>query len=197
MVNVDLDILFTYGASIQKVKKGEYIFQEGGNAHYYFQLVKGSIKMVSLNKQGRKIILGIFNGGDSFGEPPLFIDKTYPSSAVALEDSSVLKISKEKLNVLLVDYPDIAISLIQNLSNRIYQKSMSIQILGENNPEEKIIGLLDKIKEDEGAHKPIKIPYTRQQIANSTGLCVETVIRTLIKLKEEQVVDIKNHKVYY
>jgi CRP-like cAMP-binding protein len=40
------------------------------------------------------------------------------------------------------------------------------------------------------------IPFTRQQIADMTGLRVETVIRTVKKLKEDGKLEIEKHKIY-
>ncbi|MBK8604199.1 MAG: winged helix-turn-helix domain-containing protein [Saprospiraceae bacterium] len=39
------------------------------------------------------------------------------------------------------------------------------------------------------------VPYTRQQIANITGLRVETVIRTIIKLSGDNKLKIVNRKI--
>ncbi|WP_369791989.1 helix-turn-helix domain-containing protein [Sediminibacterium sp. C3] len=41
------------------------------------------------------------------------------------------------------------------------------------------------------------MPFTRQQLADFTGLRVETVIRTLSKLSERNKVKIIDHKLYY
>jgi CRP/FNR family transcriptional regulator len=66
-----------------------------------------------------------------------------------------------------------------------------------NSPEEKIIGLLEKLKIEKKLNEQGLVPYTRQQIADFTGLRVETVIRTLAKLVEKRQVVIINHKVFY
>jgi len=41
------------------------------------------------------------------------------------------------------------------------------------------------------------VPFTRQEIANFTGLRVETVIRAFSKMKAEKKIDIINHKIYF
>ena len=197
MIRIETDILIAYGAATQKVKKGEFIFTEGSDPHYFYQIMDGEVKMITLNQDGKEFIQGIFKEGESFGEPPLFIGKPYPSSAIALTDTILIKLSKDKLLVLLDDRPGIGISMIEAFSERIYKKAIIAKILSCSDPEEKILTFLDRFKEEINSSDEVKIPYTRQQIADSTGLCVETVIRTLIKLCEEEKVSIKNHKVYY
>ena len=197
MIRIETDILIAYGAATQKLKKGEFIFTEGSESHYYFQILEGEVKVISLNRDGKEFIQGVFQSGESFGEPPLFANKSYPSSAIALTDSVLLKLSKDKIFVLLQDRPAIALSLLESFSERIYKKAVSAKILSCSDPEEKILTFLDRFKQEIESSEEVKVPYTRQQIADSTGLCVETVIRTLIKLGEEEKVVIKNHKVYY
>lgn len=197
MFSLDFELLSAYGAKVENFSKSEFIFSEGCDSHFFHQVLKGEVKMVSLNQDGKELIQGIFKPGQSFGEPPLIIDKPYPSSAIAMEDSVILKLSKENLYKLINDKPFVALEMLEVFAARIYNKALSAQILSNNNPEEKILGLLNIIKKEEGAISPIKIAYTRQQIADSTGLCVETVIRTLLKLNEDKKVEIKNHKIYY
>lgn len=197
MMNIETDVLIAYGASTRRIDKGEFIFREGGDPHYFYHLLEGEVKMISLSLDGKELIQGMCRTDECFGEPPLFVEKPYPSSAVALKNSVILRLSKEKLFVLLEDRPKIMLSVVKNLSGRIYKKAVTAKILSCSNPEEKIMSFLDNYKEEERLREASKIPYTRQQIADSTGLCVETVIRTLIKLGEENRVEIKKHKVYY
>lgn len=42
-----------------------------------------------------------------------------------------------------------------------------------------------------------QIPFTRQQIAEFTGLRVETVIRTILRMNKEKKVKLLNHKIYF
>ncbi|SIS71110.1 Crp-like helix-turn-helix domain-containing protein [Chryseobacterium ureilyticum] len=42
-----------------------------------------------------------------------------------------------------------------------------------------------------------EVPLTRQQIANLTGLCVETVIRTVKKMEQEELVKINGRHIMY
>lgn len=194
---IETEVLLAYGALNQSFLKNTFIFREGSDPHYYYQVLKGEVKMISLNPDGKELIQGIFKSGLSFGEPPLLLDKPYPSSALTMEDSVILKLSKPKLMNLLLDNPSLVMSMLEVFALRIYNKALSAQILSNNNPEEKIIGFLNLVKGEMGAKHPTKIPYTRQQIADSTGLCVETVIRTLLKLNQEEKVEIKHHKIYF
>lgn len=194
---MDTDVMITYGASTRKLKKGEFIFEEGGEPRFFFKILTGAVKMCCMNEDGKEFIQGIYKADDSFGEPPLFLNRPYPSSAVTLEDTVLLKLSKDKLFSIINDYPGVAKKLLQIFAQRVYDKAITVQILTCPTPEQKILTFLEKLKSQAKVNTKFLIPYTRQQIADFTGLRVETVIRTLSKMKNSCKVDIINHKLYY
>lgn len=196
-MKISLDLLITYGASIKKYQKGETIFREGNMPHYFYQIVEGSVKVFCMNNKGKELIQGIFKAGESFGEPPLLVNRPYPSSARAIIDSTIVRLAKDKFLKLLDSCPEIATTLLNIFASRIYDKASIVQILVCHTPEEKIVACLNKFKQDNNIKTVNLIPYTRQQIADLTGLRVETVIRTLIKLSKSKKVQIIDHKIYY
>lgn len=197
IMNIDIEVLMNYGATIKTIKKGDFLYVEGDEARFYYQVKEGNIKVLNMNNEGKELIQGIYKDGESFGEPSLFIDRTYISSAYAVVDTQIVKLHKEKYLKLIDDYPEVARTILQCFAKRLYDKATTTQILMSHTPEDKIIGFLKKIKSEENHISPCLVPYTRQQIADFTGLRVETVIRTLSRLNTQQKVEIVNHKVYY
>ncbi|MBK8886488.1 MAG: Crp/Fnr family transcriptional regulator [Saprospiraceae bacterium] len=51
-MNIDKDLLITWGAVTKKYKKHEYIFYEGDQARFYYQILEGKVKNVSYNDEG-------------------------------------------------------------------------------------------------------------------------------------------------
>lgn len=194
---VEIDILIAWGGVAKKYKKGEYIFYEGDLAVNYYQILHGTVKMCNTNIDGKEFTQAEFKEGSSFGEPPLFIDENYPASAIATEDSVILRIVKEKFFLLLDEYPKLKMDLLGVFSRRLYNKASTAREVINNNPETRIIAFLNAFKKKECILHPIEIPFTRQEIANFTGLRVETVIRTLAKMKEKNKVKIVDRKLIY
>ena len=96
---IDLDLLFTWGAIAKEYKKNEIIISEDETAHFYYQVIDGCVRMFNCNDDGKEFTQGYFTEGQSFGEPPLFIDEKYPSTATAFQDCKIIKLSKEKCSV--------------------------------------------------------------------------------------------------
>ncbi len=195
-MQIDYDILITYGAVARKYDKGEIVFHEGAMPHFYYQVVEGAVKMFSSNAAGRELTQGLFNEGQSFGEPALLLGRAYPGTAQTTMPAVLVKISKEKWLSILQDYPEIANRLLYTFAERIYQKANALRVWVCHSPEEKIFQFLRNTKGEAEVQKYC-VPFTRQQIADFTGLRVETVIRTLIRMNKQGKLSIVDHKIYF
>jgi CRP-like cAMP-binding protein len=197
-MQIDIDLLFSWGAVAKKYKKNEIIFDEDEVAHFYYQIIEGSVRMFNSNDEGKEFTQGLFCKGNSFGEPPLFIDQPYPSKAITIQDSIIIKLSKDKFLKILNEYPSIQKSFLLLLANKIHSKSNTSKEIINQKPEFRIVAFLNTHKKkSECSNEKVLIPYTRQEIANFTGLRVETVIRVLCKMNTCDKLEIVNHKIYY
>jgi len=193
------NLLVSYGAQTKKVRKNEIIFYEDDKALFYYQVVQGSVKMINLNNEGKEFIQGIFKAGQSFGEPPLFLNKNYPATAVSLENTIVLILNKDVFLKMLNEHSNAMQQMLKILSQRLYSKSNTIRELIHNTAEEKILAYLREYKKLNGpnSNEPALVNHTRQEIANLTGLRVETVIRCIKKLEESGKVKIIQRKLFF
>lgn len=191
---IAIELLISYGATIKDFDSGETIFSENEPSKNYYQIIEGSVKMINSNKEGKEYTQGYFYDGQSFGEPPLLINEKYPATAIAIKKTKIIKVSKERFFKLLEDNKSIQNDLLILLARRIYNKSNTSKDIVNQKPEFRITAFLDTCKTS--SEKEL-IMFTRQEIANSTGLRVETVIRTLGKMKEKKIVEIIDHKLYY
>lgn len=197
--------LTEYGAKEVILSKGDVLFRVGGEANFYHQVIRGSIKMITNSSDGQEFIQGIFNSGDSFGEPPLFCDFTYPSTAIAIDDCVVFKLGKTQFFELLKNNFDIHLKFDQVICKRLKYKSMILSDISFYDPEHRITNLLTYLKDRKtpneatngmlGASKSYVIPFTRQQLADMSGLRVETVIRTVKKMQEKGKLKIVGRKI--
>ncbi|WP_164111846.1 MULTISPECIES: Crp/Fnr family transcriptional regulator [Sphingobacterium] len=196
-MQINQDILITYGGIAKKIKKNEYLFWEGDPAYHYYQLVEGNVKLYSTNESDKELVQGTFTDGQSFGEPPLLLGLPYPCTAQATKDSIIIRLRRETFFNILHDFPEIKENFLYTFAERIYTKASFAQIWLARTPEEKIIRILTIIKERDNLNNNCPIPYTRQEIAHFTGLRTETVIRTLRRMSEEGKIVIKKHKLFY
>lgn len=196
-MNIETDLLIAYGATMQKFDSGELIFHEGELPKYYHQVFEGKVRMFNSFEDGKEFLQSYFAKGQSFGEPVIFIGRTYPASSDAMVPSIVLRLRIDHFYELLTEHPYIQMNVIKHLAERIFQKSSRMRDVVSNNPDSRVWGFLMEYKRLQGdSEERILIPYTRQEIANFIGLRVETVIRILTRMHEEGKVEIRHRKLF-
>ena len=176
------------------------LFQEGENASDFFQVESGSVKMFVVSPDGQEFIQGLFNSGDSFGEPALIGNFPYPGSAIAIVPSKVWKLPGDYFLQMLKENFDLHLKMDQVLCQRLKYKSMVLAEISSHEPEHRILSLLKHLKAKRGVQPPdgeFTVPYTRQQLADMTGLRVETVIRAVKKMEKEKKLVLDGHKIRY
>ncbi len=193
------ELLLKFNAQYKNFEKGEIIFSEHQIAHNYYQVTEGVIKMNNFNDDGKEFIQGVFYKNQSFGEPPLFIDVKYPANAETITNSKVLIISKHQLFKLLQENPEIHLKITQSLAKRLYYKAIIASEISSQEPSHRVLRFIDYLKNDvykTTGNFTFKIDYTRQQIADTLGLRVETVIRVIKSLEKKGELKILKRKVY-
>lgn len=195
---IDINLLLSWGAAYKKLKAGEFIFTEGSVCNFYHQLIYGKIRWVNTDEDQNEYLQSLIDPGESFGEIPLFDNGAYAASAVAEEDSLIIRLHKTSFLEILKENPDIQMSFIQLLAKRIRYKFMILKSIALFSPEERIIALLKYLKKENKSFNSAnnKVLLTRQQIANITGLRVETVIRTMKLMHRSGDITIRGGKVY-
>lgn len=196
---ITVELIEKYGAIKKSFDKNDLVFEEGNLPLSYYQIVSGEVKMSNYNDDGREFIQGIFYSGQSFGEPPLFLNQKYPANAIAVENAEIFILPKENFMKLLEENPKVSIKIIENLAQRLYYKSVMAAEISTQEPEHRVLKLIDhgilyfNFQKDQNGYL---INFTRQQIGDLTGLRVETVIRAIKALEKKGELKIINRKVY-
>ncbi len=196
---INIETLLGLGATYKNIVADEIIFEEGAECYYYYQLVSGSVRWVQISEEGKEFVQDMIEPGECFGELPLFDDAPYAASAIANSDSMILRLNKQRFQQMLKDEPMIHFAFTKLLVERLRFRFLLSKNLAGNKPVEKICSLLTYFK----IHKKYFCPscnlvkLTRQQIANMTGLRVETVIRSIRQMEVIGRLQIQKGKVYY
>jgi CRP-like cAMP-binding protein len=190
------NLLLDYGATPENIEASEIIFSEKRRADFYFQIKTGEVKMFNLNDSGKEFVQGIFYDGESFGEPPLFGDFKYPASASAVKATQLYKITKNNLFDLLKNNAEVHLKFTRALAKRLYYKATILKEISVHPPEHRILALIDFLKRKEQVEDLFPVDLTRQQIADLTGLRVETVIRAIKQLEQDGEIKLIKHKVF-
>jgi CRP-like cAMP-binding protein len=194
---IDLELLEEYGATSKKLSADEIIFHEGTDCYFYHQVISGHVRWVNFTDDGGEFIQDIMGAGESFGEYPLFDGLPYAASAIANEDAEIVRLRKDKFLKLLEANPQIQMDFLKMYTARLRFKALLLKEISCYGPVHQISTLFDYFKQAKKniCDKCNVIQLTRQQIADMTGLRVETVIRSIRLMKEKGKLIIDKGKV--
>ena len=106
---------------VRNVRKGETIFSEGIKANAFFIVAKGRVKVYKISPDGKEHTLHIHNPGDPVAEAAIFDSMTYPASCTAIEDSTLIEVSRKEFTGFLKTNPELALKVMSGYSKRLRQ----------------------------------------------------------------------------
>jgi CRP/FNR family cyclic AMP-dependent transcriptional regulator len=175
-------------------KKGEVIYYARTMPRAVYFIKSGKVSMITVNAEGREFIQGIFKAGEYFGEPALLLNKKYLANTIATQDTEVIALNREQFLKLLEEDRAFSMDLIQTMSSRLFYKSMMLEELANEQADHRISTLLNYLLAE--LHPGEALKLTRQQLADMSGLRVETVIRTIKQLSGKQKFKLVKGKIF-
>lgn len=192
------EVLRAYGATERRIEAGSFLFEEGGAVAYYYQLLGGEIRWSSFSADGEEILHQLVQAGESVGELPVGESSKYEASAIADLASVVLRLPQSAFQKMLNERPDVQLAVMQSLTKQLGFKLFLTKITYHIRPAETLLQLLNYFNE-QGMYiceDCTRLMLTRQQIANMTGLRVETIIRAFKQLERDHQISIVRGKVF-
>lgn len=192
------EMLIANGASRRRLEMGEIIFSEGGPSNYYYQLVSGMVRWSNFKADGEEMLHHLLQPGDIFGEFPVADNTQYTATAIAETPCELLRIHNDALGILLIEHPDVHLEFTKLVVEQLRYKFFLTDLLCTYSPKMILLKLINYFN-DHGKYiceDCKRLMLTRQQLANMTGLRVETIIRTFKQLEREQQIQIIKGKIF-
>ncbi|MFN3739478.1 MAG: Crp/Fnr family transcriptional regulator [Thermodesulfovibrionales bacterium] len=180
-------------------KKKEAVFSEGEPSEWFCILTKGKIKITKLSYDGKEIILEIIKAPDFFGGLAVLKGFPYPASAIAMEESEVIKIPRAVFLKLVEKYPSINKAMLSFLIDRVKVTQETLKSVALERVETRVASALLRLSEKYGSTEKnglmIDLRLTKQELADMVGTTVETAIRIMSKFKKSGYLNEKDGKI--
>lgn len=178
--------------------KDQIVLLEEETSNYMYIVYLGKVRVVKQSIEGREHILTIHKKNDFFGEMSLLDGKTSPATVVAHEDAVIGLLSKSDFEQYVLGHEIIRKKIIELLCTNLRESWAMIKILSFDNAEQRILAVLDRMQEVYGLSDDrgviVNVKLTHQQIANYASVTRETATRVLIRLKNEETIQMLDGK---
>lgn len=166
---------------------------EGENCDSLGILLKGKIEIQKIYSSGKTVTIAQFHEGNIFGEAIIFSKHHfYPGTIISRTPAKILFLHKATVISLCQKYPLILESFMQLLSERILMLNHKIKELSLGTIRQKISHfLLEEYKKQN--KQTIKLPFSKEILAEHMGIQRPSLSRELINMREEGLIDFQKN----
>ncbi len=181
----------------KKFKKGESIFFESEKGDAFYIVSEGRVKIYKSSSQGKIKILDFLQKGDFFGEMSLIDQMPRSANALALENSALFTVRREKFREFLINHPGLLFKVTRTLSRRLRRVDSELQLMAFGSVRERLLSFLVG---EAGRESPCSFPsliqsvFTHQELSEVIGTSREVISRILKELREEGIIEVNSKK---
>jgi len=198
MAAADLDQLIGHARSL-RIPKDETIFEQEGDAHTFFLLLDGHVRVVKTTAEGQQVIVRYISPGELMGIAHALGLTTYPASAIAAVDCVVLAWPGRLWPEFAAAFPDFGTNTYRAVGTRLQDAHTRIVEMSTEQVDRRVARALLKLVDQTGRRTDegllIDFPISRQDIAEMTGTTLHTVSRLLTAWEEHGLVKSGRQKV--
>jgi CRP/FNR family transcriptional regulator len=174
------------------VAGGEIILFEGEPAEVLYFVASGMVKVFKTSADGKEQILYFARPGESFNDVSVLTGGQNLASAQAVGQVVLYGMKKSDLEIVLQNYPRVALNVLQVLSQRVVVLVLLVEDLSFRRVTNRVARILLEHAADGTGQKP---RLTQQEMAAMAGTAREMVGRSLKALEEEGVIRLERHRI--
>jgi CRP-like cAMP-binding protein len=182
------------------LERGEIFYTPEEHSERLFVLESGKVRIFRTTPDGREFTLAIVESGTIFGEMALTAQQLEEAYAQAMEPSEVSMMSREDLERLVVQKPEVGLKIMQLLSERLRRYETRLEDANMKDVHSRLASIIVMLVESEGVRSGVgyRIPahYTHQQLGEMIGANREAVTRAFGVLQDEGVVELRRRLIY-
>lgn len=178
---------------------GEIVFSEGEPCSGLYVVESGHVRIFKSSSGGREHVLSVDGPSSSIAELPVFDGGNYPASVAAIDDATLLFISKQDFQALCLAHPQVALKVLRVVGARLRRLVGIIEELSFTTVRHRLASFLLRLARKEGERKgegiEILLPASNQEFAAQIGTVRELVSRNLSRLQTEGILEVDGRSV--
>lgn len=180
------------GARSVRYAKDTAVFEQEAEAHSFFVLLDGHIRVVRTTPDGNQVIVRYISEGEIFGVAAALGRTTYPASAIAAVDCVALVWPHSAWNDLSARFPQFGANTYKTVGSRLQDAQTRVVEMSTEQVEQRVAHALLRLVNQTGRKTErgieIDFPISRQDIAEMTGTTLHTVSRLLSAWEDKGII---------
>lgn len=176
----DVDALDRIVERRKPLARGDVLYRSGRPFGAIYAVRTGALKSLTISEDGEEQITAFHLPGELLGLDAISFGE-HPSTASALETTSICEIPFEELEELSEDIPGLNRQLLRIMSKEIFNEQEMLHALARRTAEQRLSILLTSLS-DRFARRGLsstrfRLPMSRHELSNYLGLAPETTSR--------------------
>jgi CRP/FNR family transcriptional regulator len=183
----------------RKFSSGELIFAEAEPCAGLYVIEAGNVRIFKSSAGGREQVLAIDGPGSSIAELPVFDGGSYPASAQAVTDCTLLFVSKKDFQAMCLQHPEVALKVLRVVGARLRRLVDIIEELSFTTVRHRLAAMLVRLAKSSGHGQAggltVTLPANNNELAAQIGTVRELVSRNLSRLQSEGLIQMEGRVV--
>ena len=174
---------------IRQLPRGQRLFTHGDPVSHFYIILSGNVQLVRTNPEGSEKTIDIRRSGQTLCEGDILDScRLYRTSAVAIDEVSVLEFPYRWLKESARNHSDFALNLLSLTAKQEYMAEVEAEHQATMSAAQLVACFLQRICVIYDFNPAgFELPYSKTLIASRLGMELETFSRTLSKLKEHGI----------
>jgi CRP-like cAMP-binding protein len=179
------------GRRIEKYRKNQVVFSQGGPADAVFYVEKGKVKLTVSSQQGKEAVVAILGANDFFGEGCLAGQRNRMATAMAMAESVIVRLEKAAINDIIHREPAFSEMFMAYLLNRTIRIEEDLVDQLFNSSEKRLARLLLLLANygKEGKPEPLLAKISQETLAEMIGTTRSRVSFFMNKFRKLGLID--------
>ena len=173
--------------------KGQLLFQAGQSCDGFYYVVSGSMRVFSMDINGKEMEITRITAGDFCGEAIAFGGGEFPVYAETADKSTLLYFSKNTIKNAIKQSPDLANFFLTLMAQKCMTLNKRLETLSMSTVRQRLAKYL--LSQCTGSSCTFTLPIKKGQLATELGTVIETLSRNFKHLEEDGLIEMHGKKI--
>jgi CRP/FNR family cyclic AMP-dependent transcriptional regulator len=179
--------------TITTVARGRVFYQPEDVSEVLFLVRQGRVQLYRISPEGKKLVIATLGPGTLFGEMALLGQQMHNAFAEALDDCTILVMSRTDLERLILSKPVLGLRMLEITGKRLSDAEARLEDMAFKGIPARLASLLLRLAAER--HSSDILGLTHQDLAETIGTYRETATQVLNDMKAAGLIEIGRKRI--